>query len=130
MGRLRRESVRQPGARWRLFLYNTSTGERTLLDETTNRCGCLFPGTIAYPWVTWAVGEDASAWRYDIRTGEQVPLLPTDRDEYAVTVPPTAPRTSRREEIGAGRAQPSTGSTSTATRPCCTRSATAESLRT
>ncbi len=77
-----------PGAKWRFFLYNTSTGERTLLAETTNRCGCLFPGTIAYPWVTWAVGEDASAWRYDIRTGEQVPLLPTDRDEYAVTVAP------------------------------------------
>ena len=77
-----------PGAKWRFFLYNASTGERTLLAETTNRCGCLFPGTVAYPWVTWAVGEDATAWRYDIRTGEQVPLLPTDHDEYAVTVSP------------------------------------------
>jgi hypothetical protein len=75
-----------PTAKWRFFLYNGKTGERTLLDETTNRCGCLFPGTIAYPWVTWAVGEDATAWRYDIRTGERSPLLPTDRDEYGVTV--------------------------------------------
>jgi hypothetical protein len=77
-----------PAARWRFYLFNAQTGERTLLDETTNRCGCLFPGTIAYPWVTWAVGEDATAWRYDIRTGERTPLLPTDRDEYAVTVMP------------------------------------------
>ena len=75
-----------PAAKWRFYLYNAQTGERTQLDETTNRCGCLFPGTIAYPWVTWAVGEDATAWRYDIRTGERTPLLPTDRDEYGVTV--------------------------------------------
>jgi hypothetical protein len=77
-----------PAARWRIYLYNGETGERTLLDETSNRCGCLFPGTIAYPWVTWAVGEDATAWRYDIRTGERIPLLPTDRDEYGVAVTP------------------------------------------
>jgi len=77
-----------PAAKWRLYLYNGETGERTLLDETTNRCGCLFPGTIAYPWVTWAVGADATAWRYDIRTGERVPLLPTDRDEYGVAIAP------------------------------------------
>jgi hypothetical protein len=43
---------------------------------------------VAYPWVTWAVGADATAWRYDIRTGERTPLLPTDRDEYGVTVTP------------------------------------------
>ncbi|MDQ3209633.1 MAG: hypothetical protein M3Q20_00385 [Actinomycetota bacterium] len=77
-----------PTAMWRLFLFNTSTGERTLLAETTNRCGCLFPGTVAYPWVTWAVGDDATAWRYDIRTGERTPLLPTDQDEYGVAVTP------------------------------------------
>ena len=77
-----------PAARWRLFLFNGKTGERTLLDETSNRCGCLFPGTIAYPWVTWAVGDDATAWRYDIRTGERTPLLPTDRDEYGVAITP------------------------------------------
>jgi len=75
-----------PAAKWRFYLYNGDTGERTLLDETTNRCGCLFPGTIAYPWVTWAVGDDATAWRYDIRSGERTPLLPTDRDEYGATV--------------------------------------------
>jgi hypothetical protein len=75
-----------PSAKWRFFLYNATTAERILLDETTNACGCLFPGTIAYPWVTWAVGADATAWRFDIRTGERVPLLPTDRDEYGVTV--------------------------------------------
>ena len=75
-----------PAAKWRFLLYNGATGERSVLDETTNRCGCLFPGTIAYPYVTWAVGEDATAWRYDIRTGERVPLFPTDRDEYGVTV--------------------------------------------
>jgi len=73
-------------AAWRLYLANGRTGERTLLDSTTNRCGCMFPGTVAYPWVTWAVGADATAWRYDIRTGERTPLLPTDRDEYGVTV--------------------------------------------
>ena len=77
-----------PTAKWRLYLFNGRTGERTLLDETSNQCGCLFPGTIAYPWVTWAVGEDATAWRYDIRTGERTPLLPTDRDEYGVAVSP------------------------------------------
>ena len=77
-----------PAASWRLYLANGRTGERTLLDATTNRCGCLFPGTVAYPWVTWAVGDDATAWRYDIRTGERTPLLPTDRDEYGVTVTP------------------------------------------
>jgi len=75
-------------AAWRLYLANGRTGERTLLDSTTNRCGCMFPGTVAYPWVTWAVGADATAWRYDIRTGERTPLLPTDRDEYGVTVTP------------------------------------------
>lgn len=75
-------------ASWRLYLANGRTGERTLLDSTTNRCGCMFPGTVAYPWVTWAVGADATAWRYDIRTGERTPLLPTDRDEYGVTVTP------------------------------------------
>lgn len=72
-----------PWARWRLFLVNMKTGERTLLDETSNRCGCLFPGTIAYPWVTWSIGADATTWRYDIRTGEREPLLPTGRDEYS-----------------------------------------------
>jgi hypothetical protein len=77
-----------PAAKWRLFLFNGATGERTLLEETTNRCGCLFPGTIAYPWVTWAVGDDATAWRYDIRTGERSPLLPTDHDEYGVAITP------------------------------------------
>jgi hypothetical protein len=77
-----------PAAKWRLYLYDTSTGQSRLLEETDNRCGCLFPGTIAYPWVTWAVGEDATAWRYDIRTGERIPLLPTDRDEYSATVTP------------------------------------------
>jgi hypothetical protein len=77
-----------PGAKWRLYLYNATTGENTLLDETDNRCGCLFPGTIAYPWVTWAVGEDAGAWRYDMRTGDRTQLLATDRDEYSATVTP------------------------------------------
>lgn len=77
-----------PAAKWRFFLFNAATGERTLLAETTNRCGCLFPGTIAYPWVTWAVGDDATAWRYDIRTGERSPLLPTDRDEFGVAITP------------------------------------------
>lgn len=77
-----------PAAKWRFVLFNAETGERTVVDETTNRCGCLFPGTVAYPWVTWAVGEDATAWRYDIRTGERTPLLPTDRDEYAVAATP------------------------------------------
>ncbi|MDH4112594.1 MAG: hypothetical protein OEV60_07940 [Actinomycetota bacterium] len=77
-----------PAAKWRFYLFNAATKERTLLDETTNRCGCLFPGTIAYPWVTWAVGDDATAWRYNIRTGERSPLLPTDRDEYGVAVAP------------------------------------------
>jgi hypothetical protein len=77
-----------PSASWRLFLANGRTGERILLDSTNNRCGCMFPGTVAYPWVTWAVGADATAWRYDIRTGERTPLLPTDRDEYGVTVTP------------------------------------------
>jgi hypothetical protein len=75
-------------AGWRLYLANGRTGDRILLDSTTNRCGCMFPGTVAYPWVTWAVGADATAWRYDIRTGERTPLLPTDRDEYSVTVTP------------------------------------------
>jgi hypothetical protein len=75
-------------ASWRLYLANGRTGDRILLDSTTNRCGCMFPGTVAYPWVTWAVGADATAWRYDIRTGERTPLLPTDRDEYGVTVTP------------------------------------------
>jgi len=77
-----------PSAKWRLYLYDGETGERTLLDETTNRCGCLFPGAVAYPWVTWAVGDDATAWRYDIRSGERTPVLPTDRDEYGVAVTP------------------------------------------
>lgn len=77
-----------PGAKWRFFLYDATTGERTLLDETTNRCACLFPGTVAYPWVTWAIGDEATAWRYDIRTGERTQILPTDRDEYAITVVP------------------------------------------
>jgi hypothetical protein len=75
-------------ASWRLYLANGRSGERILLDSTTNRCGCMFPGTVAYPWVTWAVGADATAWRYDIRTGERTPLLPTDRDEYSVAVTP------------------------------------------
>jgi hypothetical protein len=77
-----------PWARWRLFLVNMRTGERTVLDETSNRCGCLFPGTIAYPWVTWSIGADATTWRYDIRTGEREPMLPTDRDEYSAATTP------------------------------------------
>ena len=77
-----------PWARWRLYLVNMDTGERTVLDETSNRCGCLFPGTIAYPWVTWSIGADATTWRYDIRTREREPLLPTDRDEYSAATTP------------------------------------------
>ena len=75
-----------PAARWRLMLHDSETGKQVLLDEATNRCGCLFPGTIAYPWVTWAVGEDSTAWRYNIESGERTPILPTDRDEYGVAV--------------------------------------------
>lgn len=95
-----------PAAKWRLFLFNGSTGERTLLAETTNRCGCLFPGTVAYPWVTWAVGDDATAWRYDIRSGERTPLLPTDRDEYGVAITPegTAYVASSGDRCGVGAA--------------------------
>ncbi|MGH2539894.1 MAG: hypothetical protein ACRDGK_05190 [Actinomycetota bacterium] len=77
-----------PSAKWRLYLVNMDTSERTLLDETTNRCGCLFPGTVAYPWVTWSIGADATTWRYNIRSGEREPLLATDRDEYSAATTP------------------------------------------
>jgi hypothetical protein len=53
------------------------------LDETTNRCGCLFAGDIAYPWVVWSKGLMGNVWRYNIVTQvKNKVVLPRDRDEY------------------------------------------------
>ena len=99
-----------PAAKWRLFLFNGATGERTLLDETTNRCGCLFPGTIAYPWVTWAVGEDATAWRYDIRTGERSPCCrPTATSTASRSLPSGTAYVAEGGDRCGSRTRPSTG---------------------
>ena len=72
-----------PAAPWRLYLYNATTHAKLLLDETTNRCGCLFAGDIAYPWVVWSKGLMGNVWRYNIDTQvKNKVVLPHDRDEY------------------------------------------------
>lgn len=72
-----------PTAPWRLFLYNATTHAKLKLDETTNRCGCLFAGDIAYPWVVWSKGLNGNVWRYNIMTQvKNKVVLPRDRDEY------------------------------------------------
>jgi hypothetical protein len=82
-----------PSAKWKLFLYNRTTGVRMLLDETTNRCRCIFPGNVSYPYVTWTKKVMGTAWVYNIGTQTKEAVeLPANRDEYqsAVTEDGTA----------------------------------------
>jgi hypothetical protein len=72
-----------PTAPWRLYLYDDDTQTKTLLDATTNRCGCLFAGDISYPWVVWSKGLLGNVWKYNINTQQKSKVaLPHDRDEY------------------------------------------------
>jgi hypothetical protein len=76
-----------PSAKWRVYVVNRTTDERILLDQSTNRCQCLFPGNVAWPYVTWTKGVMGNAFRYNLDTDEQERIeLPTDRDEYASAV--------------------------------------------
>jgi hypothetical protein len=79
-----------PTAPWRLILFNeAATPKKLVLDEVTNRCGCLFAGDIAYPWVVWSKGLMGNVWRYNIETQvKNKVLLPTDRDEYYASAAP------------------------------------------
>ena len=75
-----------PTSPWRLYLYNETTQAKILLDRTTNRCGCLTGGGIAFPWVVWSRGL-GDVWRYNINTKVKSKIaLPTDRDEYYASV--------------------------------------------
>ena len=76
-----------PTAPWRLYLYNAATQRKRILDTTTNRCGCLAGGGIAYPWVVWSKGLTGDVWRYNIETKiTNKVVLPRDRDEYYASV--------------------------------------------
>jgi hypothetical protein len=77
----------KPSSKWKVFLVNRTTDDRILLDQTTNRCRCIFPGNVAFPWVTWTKGIMGTAFRYNIETDVTEPVvLPTDRDEYQSVV--------------------------------------------
>ncbi len=76
-----------PTAPWRLYLDNTTTHTKLLLDSTTNRCGCLLAGDISYPWVVWSKGLMGNVWRYNIDTQvKNKVVLPHDRDEFYASV--------------------------------------------
>jgi hypothetical protein len=77
-----------PKAPWRLYLYNGANHPRKLLlDQTTNRCGCLFAGDVAYPWVVWSKGLLQNVFRYNIVTHvKNKVVLSRDRDEYYASV--------------------------------------------
>jgi len=76
-----------PTAPWRIYLFNATTHSKLLLDSATNRCACIFPGDIAYPWVVWSKGLMGNVWRYNIVThAKNKVVLPFDRDEYFASV--------------------------------------------
>ena len=58
-----------------------------MLAETTYRCGCIFPGTFAYPWVSWSKGLDGAVWRMNVETDVKEKLtVPGNRDEHSIGV--------------------------------------------
>ena len=75
-----------PTALWRVYVYDETTGTKTLLDSAPNRCACIFPGDIAYPWVVWSKGLSGTVWRYNIVTEMKDKILDTHRDEYFASV--------------------------------------------
>lgn len=76
-----------PTAPWRVMLFDGSTGKKQVLSETTYRCGCIFPGTFAYPWISWSKGSNGDVWRMNVITEEKEKLsVPGNRDEHAIGV--------------------------------------------
>ncbi len=76
-----------PSAPWEVKLWDPNSAVRRTLAVATFRCGCVFPGTIDYPYVSWGKGREADVWRMDLATDMKERLdLPGDRDEYASAV--------------------------------------------
>ena len=76
-----------PKAPWRVILFDGSTAKKHVLAETTYRCGCIFPGTFAYPWVSWSKGLDGAVWRMNVETDVKEKLtVPGNRDEHSIGV--------------------------------------------
>lgn len=74
-------------APWRVFVYDLAGAKRMLMGATTFRCGCIQPGTIAYPWVSWSKGPSGNVWRRNLETDDVEKLtVPGDRDEHAIAV--------------------------------------------
>jgi hypothetical protein len=78
---------KRPTSPWRVFVWDEASGTRRVLAETTNRCGCISPGTIAYPFVGWSKGAEGNVWRMNLDTDTTEKLtLPGDRDEHAIAL--------------------------------------------
>ncbi|MEO8477742.1 MAG: hypothetical protein ABI572_11940 [Actinomycetota bacterium] len=76
-----------PTSPWRVRVWDEASGVRRTLAEATNRCRCIFPGTIAYPFASWSKGDPGNVFVYDLGTDVRTRLaLPGDRDEHAITV--------------------------------------------
>jgi hypothetical protein len=76
-----------PTAPWRVILYDDLSNTKILLDQVENKCGCLFAGDVAYPWVVWSKGLFGNVWRYNIATqAKNRVFLPNNRDEYFASV--------------------------------------------
>lgn len=76
-----------PKAPWKIILFDGSTAKKHVLAETTYRCGCIFPGTFAYPWVSWSKGLDGAVWRMNVETDVKEKLtVPGNRDEHSIGV--------------------------------------------
>ncbi len=72
---------------WRVRVWDEASGVRRTLAEATNRCRCIFPGTIAYPYASWSKGDPGNVFVYDLGSDVRTKLaLPGDRDEHAITV--------------------------------------------
>ena len=76
-----------PKAPWKVILVDGDTDTKQVLAETTYRCGCIFTGTFAYPWVSWSKGLDGAVWRMNVQTDFKEKLtVPGNRDEHSIGV--------------------------------------------
>ena len=72
---------------WRVRVWDEVSGVRRTLAEARNRCRCIFPGSVAFPFASWTEGDPADAFVYDLQSDVRTRLaLPGDRDEHVITV--------------------------------------------
>jgi hypothetical protein len=71
----------------RVRVWDEVSGVRRTLAEARNRCYCVFPGSIAFPFASWTKGSPGDAYLYDLQSDRRMTLaLPGDRNEHSIAV--------------------------------------------